>query len=158
MKRFILAVVFVCLIVAGPAWAAGTVVVGVESIAFGGGQLVLKLTCTGDADNGTVPARLITDAMVPKNTLGLRAQYYQMGYYLYDVTVEVGDPAPDAADITITDAIGDVLFSEANVIPASGTKSGTIAKYKAITSQLTVTQANQATASAVWYVYLTFVK
>jgi hypothetical protein len=158
MKRFILAVVFVCLIVAGPAFAAGTVVVSVESISFPGNQMVLKLTCTGDAANGTVPATQITEAMVPKSTLGLRAEYYQLGYYLFEVKVKAGAPAPDAADIAITDGTGAPLYSEANVIPASGSKIGVVDDLRAITSKLTVTQANQSTASAVWYVYLTFIK
>jgi len=137
--------------------AGSSVTVTRDYISHNGGVMVVKLACVGDDGNGSVPATQITVADI--GAVGYQLNYTQMGYYLYEVWSIGGAILPDAADITITDELGSVLYTEANVIAASTTPNeGTLAKYKAITSLLTMTVANQGTVDALWDVYLKFVR
>ena len=150
---YIIIGVLVAALVAGNAFAAGTVTVTKYSESRDKTQQVWKLACVGDGANGTVPATTITDSHV--------LPYYQAGYYLYEVwTVTPGASNPDAADVAITDALGATLFSQVGVISAvvSTKTEGTVSKYRQVNSPLTVTQSNQATASATWDVYIKLAK
>ena len=135
---------------------AGSVAVTRHYLSHNGGTLVVKLACIGDVAGGAVPATQITAAEIAP--IGYQLNYQMMGYYLYEVWTVAGAPAPDPADITITDELASELYSEVGIITAAGTVEGTLAKYKAVTSLLTMTVANQATNSAVWDVYLKLVR
>jgi hypothetical protein len=115
--------------------------------------VVIHLQCVGDDGNGSVPVTTITAAMI-----GTKHDYTTMDYHLWDVWTLAGVPAPDSADIAITDRFGFTLFTEADLITASGTKAGTITKSSAITAPLTVTQANQATVDAEWTIAIKLIR
>jgi len=139
---------------------AGSVAVTKHYVSHNGGVLVVKLACIGDIAGGTVgtvPATQITNANI--GAIGYQTDYHMMGYYLTEVWTIGGAVLPDAADITITDELACVLYTEVNVIAASTTpKAGTLSAYRIVTSLLTMTVANQATASAEWDVYLKLVR
>ena len=136
--------------------AGSSVTVTKNWMSSDGRELEIKLACVGDDGNGSVPATQITSATIGA-TYNNR-EYQGAGYKLYEVWVKKGAVAPDAADLTITDEIGAILFDEDSVIPITGTKEGTVDKYRLITSQLTITVANQATINALWDIYLRLVK
>lgn len=134
---------------------AGSVTVTKHRDIDNGKGLIVKLACIGDAANGSVPSTQITNAALNLNGYW---QYQNRGMVLQELVVVDGSPVPDAADISITDEDSFVLFTEANVIPVSGSKAGTIATPKLITSLITVAVANQATVNAQWAIYLKLVK
>jgi hypothetical protein len=155
MKKFI-CILALLLIVPAFAMAAGTVTVTQDYISADGSVLVIKLACVGDAANGSVPNTTIAAADVAG---GMIYDYQKMGFYFYEIwTVAGTTTAPDAADITVNDATGAELFDEDSVLAASGTTEGTVDKYRAVTSLLTVVTANQGTASATWDVYIKLVR
>ncbi|HBA86018.1 MAG TPA: hypothetical protein DCZ95_18185 [Verrucomicrobia bacterium] len=135
----------------GMAFAAGSSPATQYMLSADKNQLVIKLACVGDADNGSIPAKTINEAAI---SAGLPKEYQAMGFYLTGVHVVVGTTAPDAADIAITDALGVTLYSQASIIPTSGTAKGTVPKAEPVNSVLTVTVANQATASATYDIYI----
>jgi hypothetical protein len=149
-RRFILAIIIFLLAAAVPAAAAGSSVTA-SLYQENDNGIIIQLQCVGDSANGTVPA-----TMIVKSDIGLN--YQMLGYYLWEVWVRANSPAPDAADIVITDQTGAILFTEANVIAASGTKEGDVTKARMVTSLLTVTQANQATVDAQWTIFIKLVK
>lgn len=136
--------------------AAGTVTVSEHYNSRDEGSLVLKLACVAgtDGDAGTIPSTTIPETW----------HYSKRGYYLYLVTTVPGTvTAPDAADVSIINAIGQNLLTTdgTNLIHATNTQSGTPSVdglFPLVDGALTVTVANQSTASATWDVYLYFVK
>lgn len=158
MKRFFkLAVFAVLLLVPGIVWAAaGSVTVSEYYNSRDESTLVLKLACVGGTagDAGTIPSTTIPETW----------HYSKRGYYLYLVTTVPGAvTAPDAADVSVTNAIGQNLLSTdgTNLIHATDTQSGTPlvdGLFPLVDGTLTVTVANQATESATWDIYLYFVK
>ena len=158
MKKLsiVLIAAFLLFTICGNAIAAGTVTVTRAYLSVDHSVLVVKLACVGDSSTGAVPNAALTEATV---SAGLPYGYQKSGYFLYEVwTVAGTTTAPDAADITINDAVGAQLYDEDGIIAATGTKEGDVDKYRTVTSLLTVVTANQATASATWDVYLKFVK
>jgi hypothetical protein len=152
MKRIFMTL-FILLTMVGLAsvsFAAGTAVVSEYSYAKND-SMTIKIAFVGDASDGSVP-----NTVVATNNL---SEAYQTGnYYLYEVwTVAGTGTAPDAADITINDALGAQLFDQDSVLAASGTTEGTVDKYRLITSLMTVVTANQDTASATWDLYIKLV-
>jgi len=139
---------------------SGSVTVTRHYLSRDGRVMVIKLACVGDDGNGIVPATQMTNALVGIiGSTGGGVDYQTVGYYLTEVWSIGGATLPDAADIAITDELACVLYTEANVIAASTTpKAGTLSAYRLVTSLLTMTVSNQATGSAVWDVYLKFVK
>jgi hypothetical protein len=157
MKRFCF-LLLALLLLAAPVvvFAAGSVTVSRYQLSEDGKVLIFKLACTGDSADGSVPDTTITAAAAGS---GLAKTYDHMGFYLYEVwTVAGTGTAPDAADITINDALGAELFDEDSVLAASGTTEGTVDKYRTVTSLMTVVTANQDTASATWDVYIKLVR
>lgn len=160
VKLFLACLLAVCLL-AGPVWAAGTVTVTTYQMSKDGNVFTIKLACVGDGSDGSVPATEIThdDLNTSATIFRTTKEYYRQGFYLYEVWANGGSPLPDAADISIADATGAVLYSETGIIPASTTPSeGTVGKPRAVTSALTVTVSNQDTASAVFNIYLRLVR
>jgi len=133
---------------------AGTVTVSRYQLSQDKKVLTIKLACVGDSSDGSVPNTAITNALL--NTMNddkYVIDYTQAGFSLAEVWAVVGATAPDAADITITDALACQLYTEVGVIPASGTKKGSVTA-TLVTSTLTVAVANQDTASATYDIYL----
>jgi len=153
IKRFILLAIAVILF-APAAYADCT-----ESqyyLSNDGSVLVVKLSCTGSAVDGSVAD---TDVDASAVSAGLKKTYQYMGFYLWEFWTVAGGTSPDAADVTITDALGGELYSEVGVITAAGTKAGTVSMpAKAVTSTLTVSVANQDTANATWDMYIKMVR
>ena len=144
--------ILIIVISAGFAHAAGSsVTIYKYSLSVDENTLVIQLACIADDTNGTVPVTTITKA-------NLGFDYINKGYYLWEVWTRAKSPAPDAADVEITDALGSILYTEVGIIQASGTPEGTIDKAKAVTSNLTVTQSNQATVDAEWSIYIKLVR
>ena len=156
MKRilaFLVVLMVMCLLISG-AHAAGTVTVSPYYTSADGKVLVLKVACVGDAANGSVPNTLITDAVA-----GTISGYTKQGWYLFEVMVVTGSVKPDAADVYLIDsASGNTIFSQANLIPTSGTAYGTISAYRAVTSGVSVVVTNQSTASATYIIYITLAR
>lgn len=149
MKKVIILVAVFCLIAAN-AFAAGSVTVTKYHQAKDGSHVVFKLACVGDGSDGSIPA-----TEIPADSTS--NPYYNQGLYLYEVwTVTPASGNPDAADVAITDAVGASLFSEVGVISASVSTltAGTVTFFRQINSALTVTVANQDTASATWDIYI----
>jgi hypothetical protein len=156
MKRLIILIAIICLLIASQVYAAGTVTVSRYFLSADQSVLVIKLANVGDSSDGSVPDTTIAAADI---NLGAPSTYANKGYYLYEVwTVAGTGTAPDAADITITDATGAQLFDEDSVLAASGTTEGTVDKYRSVTSELTVVTANQDTASATWDTYIKLIR
>ena len=157
MKKLVLTLLLMALVFTGIANAAGSsVTVTQYLLSHDKRVLVIKLSCVGDDGTGAVAATAIDTATA---SVGLEKIYPNIGFYLYEVWSIGGTTLPDAADLTITDALGSVLFDQDNVIAASTTPSeGTVDKAKAVTSILTMTVANQATVSATWDVYIKLVR
>jgi hypothetical protein len=147
-KLFFLLVAGIVLMGPAMAMAAGSVTVTKEYLSLDEKVLILKLACVGDAANGSVPATTIGS-----NQIGIGVEYYLVGFYLYDMWVEVGATAPDAANIAITDSYGRTLYPDTEIIPASGTAEATVS-LSPVVAPITVTQTNQSTASATWDVYI----
>jgi len=134
----------------------GSVTVTKNWMSFDGYELEIKLACVGDDGNGSIP-----DTQIPQATIGAcygNREYPAVGYTIGEVWVKVGATAPDAADITITDETGLVLYTEADVIPATASKAGSVTAGRVVTSQLTVAVANQATVDAIWDIYIRLTK
>jgi hypothetical protein len=133
---------------------AGSVTVSKYLLSQDKRTLVIKLACVGDSSDGSVPDTQITGA-----ALGdmfddqYEIDYTRAGFSLKEVWAVVGATAPDAADVTVKDAIGCELYTEVGVIPASGTKAGSVTA-RLVTSNLTVVVENQDTASATYDIYL----
>jgi len=165
MKRFLLSLILLAaLIFPVQAVADGTVTESLSS--YTGGMVVVTLTCTGDASDGSIPDTDLSDGTM-EILLG--------NYYLYSVSAwpVSGGTAPDAADVFILDADGEDYLGSAdggttaekgaNLIHATLKK--TTMPYSTfnssyfffpVTSTLTLRVANQGTAEADYVVELTF--
>jgi hypothetical protein len=118
----------------------------------------IKLTCTGDASNGTIPATVI-------NTLANIADVDLRGKKLYEAKAYPGGTAPtDATDVTITDEDGiDLLGGRGADLVDATSKTyiavGPASTYQPalITGNMTLNISNQAVHSAVFYIILTIV-
>jgi hypothetical protein len=154
IKKMALILVALLTLSIGSAYAAGSsVTVTTPFISRSQNTIVIHLLCVGDDTVGSVPVKTITAAMI-----GTKYDYTTIDYHLWEVWTLAGAPAPDAADIAITDRFGFTLFTEASLITASGTKAGTITKSSAITAPLTVTQSNQSTINAEWTIAIKLVR
>lgn len=156
MKKAILMALALVLVAVPAVFAAGSVTVTQYYLSQDKNVLVIKLACVGDAANGSVPNTTIAGGDVSAK---LPYDYDQMGYYFYELWTVAGTvTAPDAADITVNDALSSQIFDEDDVLQATGTTEGTVDKYRSVTSELTVITANQGTASATWDTYIKLVK
>jgi hypothetical protein len=137
------------------AWAVtpGTATPTLYIMSTDGNQLVILVTCVSDEADGSIP-----NTEIGSITGAANADYWTHGYYLYEVWVEAGSPAPDAADLTITDETAAQLFYEANVVPASGVSEGVVSKSKMVNSKLTVDVDNQGTNDAEYNIYIKLAK
>ena len=163
MRRLFLALVLLFAFVS-QALAAGTVTVTRHYSSQDGKVVVIKAACVGDVANGSIPNTLITAALVGQIQIPDTAQkwindYTKAGYYLYEVKVVTGAVKPDAADVYLLESLsGNTIFSQANLIPTTGTAYGTVSAYRAILSGVSVVVLNQSTASATYDIYITLVR
>lgn len=163
MKR-IIGLVLAILLISSTCFAAGSVTQ--QAVKVGPGRMNIILTCTGDADNGSIPA---TD---------LKAEYIKMlkdgNYALIDVIAlpTPGGTAPDAADVTVkaknyktysstvAPAVARDLLGGAGVNLIHATNEQSIGAgmpvYETVNGDLTVSVANQATNSAHYTLILVF--
>lgn len=126
---------------------------------YKGGTVVIKLVCTGDSTNGSLPTQTVSDANMAE---------IQGSHFLYQVVAypTSGGTAPDAADITVLQNTQDLLGGKGtNLIHATNTLNShpynstmTAYYYPAIINTITVAVANQSTNSANWTMELVFVK
>ena len=148
MKRlgFILLVMFW----ASAALGAGTVTQG--DAKPDADMVTITFTCVGDSVNGAIPDTVTTTANTSIIT----------GLYLYDVEVDPGATAPDAADVLIKNTGARDLLDGlgVNLVHATATQSmgNSMPFFEKITGVITLDVDNQATASATYTVKLTFVK
>jgi len=160
MKKFLFLLGIVAFLFLIPsAYAAGSYTESkVEDISRDGSMWKLKLAYTGDATDGSVPDAAISQA----NMLYLRGKFL----YLVSAWPTAGGTAPDAADVSVKNANGtDLLGGKGvNLIPASGEAathpySTTMSRYYCppVSSDLTVSVANQGTVEADFTIELIFV-
>lgn len=157
MKKIIIAIILAVMLMASNAYAAGSCA---ETIAdYPGSFVIVKLACTGDAANGSIPNTALSTAAITLLT-GKN--------YLYTVSAypTSGGTAPDAADVTVTMGGIDLLGGKGvNLIHATNRQdtfpySVFMPSYRfpVVTGQITVAVANQATASANYTIELVFVR
>ena len=112
----------------------------------------VTFSCTGDAANGSIPD-------TPTNTANTT---FITGWYFYNIEVDPGATAPDAADVLIKNAAGRDLLDGlgTNRIHATATQSmsDSMPFFEAVEGALTLDVNSQATASALYTVKLIFVK
>jgi len=123
------------------------------------GLFMVTFACTGDAADGSIPPQKITASEVQKNG----AKYF---YQIYTKPTP-GGTAPDAADVTVNMDNLDLLGGKgANLIHATATQDTlpynatimTAWRYPAVTGNISIAVANQATASANFTFWLVFDK
>lgn len=158
MKKFIMIKIFLAvMLMASTAWAtAGSCTQTVSSYSD---MVKVKLVCTADSTNGTLPTQTIAT-----DTMTLLTGYY----YLYTVSAypTSGGTAPDAADVAVLMSGEDMLGGKGvNLIHATATYTTfpyssfmTMYRYPMIINTLTLTLANQATTSANFTIELLFVR
>jgi len=147
MKKFLLSLV-ILLLTPAILFAAGSCV-QTDVSAYTGGFTIIKLVCTGAADDGSIPDTAFSAANMAM---------IQGTHYLYQVKAypTAGGTAPDAADVVILMDGQDILGGKGvNLIHATATYDTapystfmSAYRYPAITSTLTLRVSNQATASA----------
>ena len=160
VKKIVLAFLLV-LMSSTLALGDGTVTVSRHHVSADGKILVVRLTCVGDAVDGSVPVTAISPDVIgtiPDPVKGQINDYTKAGFYLYEVSVITGVTKPDAADLTIVDASGNTPFTQANVIPAAGASYGIVGTFRPITGGVTAYVTNQATASATYVIDLKFAR
>ena len=147
MKK--LFIVMMALLFAGAASGAGTVTQD-GAVNVNTGTRTLTFTCVGDSSNGSIPDTDTND----DNTAFIK------GWRLYDVEVNPGTPAPDAADVLIKNAAGrDFLDSlGTNLVHATNTQSmgDSMPFFDVVDGVITLDVDNQGTASAQYTVKMTF--
>jgi len=158
MKKLTLIIALaLALMIPSSLWAAGSCVQ--TPYAYTGGGFKIQLVCTGDAANGSIPTQTITTAIM---------SVLEGVYYLYQVKVwpTSGGTAPDAADVAVLMEGVDLLGTKGvNLIHATATQDTfpysafmTSYRFPLVTSGITLTVTNQATASANYTLELDFVR
>lgn len=164
MKKSILAVIIglvaFCLPIAG--MAASVMTPTVYAIPQPGGQMIIKVACTAHTD-GTFDSTQITGTHISKSTLGLRAEYWQLGYYLYEVwAVNPASGHPTVAGaVTITDETGAPLLASGELAlstSASGIAEAALGKFRAVNSKMTITVGDTGDAANTFDLYIKLVR
>ena len=166
MRKLILLTAVLALLI--PAWAFGAGICVQSATKYTDGMVVVKIACTGDDSDGSIPDTAITSDIIAavKGT-----------HYLYTVSAypTSGGTAPDAADVFVLDDNGEDLLGStdggttankgANLIHATLKKTTfpythflSNAYFPAIVGGLTIRVANQATVEANYTLELTFVR
>ncbi|MCK9520473.1 MAG: hypothetical protein M0R74_15830 [Dehalococcoidia bacterium] len=161
MKKILLTIILFLLFCAQVFATAGSAVQSMATSADNS-SIKIKLVCTGDSSNGSLPSAqgIISAAYM--------AKLNSSTYYLYQVRTypTPGGTAPDAADVTVTMDGQDLLGGKGtNLIHATATQDTfpystfmSMYRYPKITNTLTVGVANEATASCNYTIELIFVR
>lgn len=151
-------ILFALLMLALPvlSWSAGSCTQA-TAVPYRWGDLKITLICTGDSDNGSIPTQTISN-----DNMGLILGTH----WLYSVKAypTPGGTAPDAADVAVLMDGQDLLGTKgANLIHATATQdvfpySAFMSswRYVPVTNTITLTVANQGTASANYTIELYF--
>ena len=154
-KALIVTLAIMAILITGLAHAAGSCTQ--TDTTYIDGATVIKLVCTGDSSNGSIPT--IT---IDMSNVALGKQYlYQV--YAYPTA---GGTAPDAADVAVIMNGQDLLGGKGvNLIHATATQDTfpystymSMYRFPAVKAALTLTVANQSTASANYTLELVFVR
>ena len=154
-KALIVTLAIMAILITGLAHAAGSCTQ--TDTTYIDGATVIKLVCTGNSSNGSIPT--IT---IDMSNVALGKQYlYQV--YAYPTA---GGTAPDAADVAVIMNGQDLLGGKGvNLIHATATQDTfpystymSMYRFPAVKAALTLTVANQSTASANYTLELVFVR
>ncbi len=168
MKKLVcFATMLICLLIAGQAFAAGSV--DVNGVKVGRDNIHIVFACTGDASDGSVP-----DTAIPSTWLEVLRKN---NYYLVDVKTltTAGGTDPETADVQVLEsslAISEtvdiapstprdvLLGAGANLIhPTEARAIGpAMPIYEPVSGSLSLRVVGQATASANYTVILVFSK
>lgn len=113
MKKILFAILAVMLM-ASEAWAAGSCTNTLDH--YSASVVSIKLVCTGDSANGSIPTQTLTTAQM---------DLINGTHYLYQVKAypTTGGTAPDAADVAVLMSGMDLLGAKGvNLIHASALK------------------------------------
>ncbi len=164
MKRNFMAVMLCCLVAAVPivVLAASVMTPTIYAIPQPGGQMIIKVACTAHTD-GTFDATQITGTHISKNTLGLKAEYWQLGFYLYEVwAVNPASGHPTvAAAVTIADETGAPLLTTGELAlstSASGVVEASFGKFRSVNSKMTVSVGDTGSAANTFDLYIKLVR
>lgn len=149
------------------AWAAGSCT-QTDVKSYTGGFIVIKMVCTGDAANGSIPNTALSAANMA---------LVEGTHYLYTVSAypTAGGTAPDAADVFILDANSEDLLGStdggttankgANLIHATLKKTTfpythylSSGYFPSVVNTLTLKVSSQSTNSANYTIELVFVR
>lgn len=148
--------VMIVIAMAAPSWAVDPTVT-FDKI---GDVAIVTIAHTGDSSTGAVPS-VSTDAYTHK---GLAITEHIKGLALDQVEVNPGTPAPDAADVTVTqngidllDGAGTELIHPTDSLAALPATMG-VPKLQPIKGPLTYTVTGQSTINAQFVIESTFVR
>jgi hypothetical protein len=157
-KLLLIAAIIAALFIPHLLWAV-TPGTAPQSVVWDASGTTVQVTfvCTGSVDDGSIPNTAIASATMTK---------LLNKYYLYSATAyhTPGGTAPDAADVSINMNGMDLLGGKgANLIHASATYDTlpysafmSAYRYPAITNTVTLSVANEITASANYTIELIF--
>lgn len=174
MKKF-LAIVLLLVVTAvapGQLFAASAMTPSVVSLSNNGTILVLKVACVAHTD-GTFTSEAISGADTGSvydssgafhgNIYGFSADYWNMGFYLYEVWAvnpSSGHPTVAAA-VTIADDTGAPLLASGELAlstSASGIVEASLGKFRAVNSKMTISVGDTGTAANATTIYIKLVR
>ena len=161
MKKIIL--VLICLLVAGPCFAASSMVVQKAELSHSTNTLLIKILCTAHTD-GLFDDKKLDDAII---SAGMPRNYWEMGYVIADawmVNSSTNDHT-NAAVVTITDQNGPVLVGlgdgDDDTLTLSQAASGVarlvinrVSSQRTITSPPVISIADTGASATVQTLYL----
>lgn len=167
MKKLIFSVL-VFFAFAWAAFAASLMTPTYYSQSLDGTTLIIKVACTAHTD-GTFTDTQITGAhlgstydaqgVFDKNTNGMRAEYWQIGYYLDEVwAVNPASGYPTlAATVSLKDALGLTIMPAANLslsTASNGIAEAALTKNRAVSEKLTLAIGDTGTVANTVTIYI----
>jgi len=165
MKKLVtlllVSVFMICFLVAGPCFAASSMVVTQSMLSHNGNAVLLKVVCTAHTD-GTFDNKEINEAAA---SAGMARDYWKMGYTLSHAWAvnSATDDHTNAAVVTITDETGQVIIGAASgdTLTLSQTASAKAlmvadraSAQRSVTSKLTIAIADTGSTATVQTLYL----
>lgn len=145
----------------GTANAASTITATQQSLSVDQRSLVIKLACTAHTD-GTFTSVALTGENLSvglSDPRGRPRQYWQMGFYLYEVyAVNPAATYPTtAAVVTLADDLGTYVMQSGEMAlstSASGVAYAVLAKYRAVKTPMTISIADTGAAANTLTIYI----
>lgn len=168
MKSKVLSLVLALLLLPAFAFAASTIAPSLHYRSADGQQMIIKLDCTAHTD-GTFTSTQITGAHLGttydisgafrSNIYGLKADYWKLGYYVYEAwAVNPASTYPTAAAaVTVTDEDGVVVIKSGELAlstSASGVAEADLEKFRGVNKKLTVAIGDTGSAANQVTIYL----